>query len=108
VATDDIFAQTSLRLGMPAQPARNLASANAAVLHELASIRFEGNDVPVRLAVRQSEDGMWRGRVHFGAEDTEGERTTAEIFCAATEQDLWESVRDLRDHHLRDLYRSLI
>ena len=69
---------------MPAQPARNLTSANAAVLHELASIRFDGNDVPVRLAVRQSEDGMWRGRVHFGAEDTEGERTTAEIFCAAS------------------------
>lgn len=51
---------------------------------------------------------MWRGRVHFGAEDTEGERATAEIFCAASEQDLWQSVRDLRDHHLRDLYRSLL
>ena len=93
---------------MPAQPARHLAPANTPVVHQLPTIRFDGNEVPVRLAVRQTEDGMWRGRVHFGAEDTEGERATAEIFCAASEQDLWESVRDLRDHHLRDLYRSLI
>ena len=93
---------------MPAQPARSLASANSPVVHELPHIRFDGNDIPVRLAVRQTDDGMWRGRVLFGAEDTEAERATAEIFCAASEQDLWESVRDLRDHHLRDLYRSLI
>jgi len=93
---------------MPAQPARNPASANPPVVHELPAIRFDGNEVPVRLAVRRSEDAMWRGRVHFGAEDTEGERVTAEIFCAATEQELWQSVRDLRDHHLRDLYRSLL
>ena len=44
----------------------------------------------------------------FGAEGTEAERATAEIFCAVSEQDLWQSVRDLRDHHLRDLYRSLL
>jgi hypothetical protein len=44
----------------------------------------------------------------FGAEGTEAERSSAEIFCADAEQDLWQSVRDLRDHHLRDLYRSLI
>ncbi len=93
---------------MPAQPARNPASANPPAVHELPPIRFDGSEVPVRLAVRRSDDGMWRGRVHFGAEDTEGERVTAEIFCAASEQDLWQSVRDLRDHHLRDLYRSLL
>jgi hypothetical protein len=33
---------------------------------------------------------------------------TAEIFFGAMEPDLWDSVRDLRDHHIRDLYRSLI
>lgn len=44
----------------------------------------------------------------FGAEGTEAERSSAEIFCATSEQDLWQSVRDLRDHHLRDLYRSLL
>ena len=93
---------------MPAQPARSAASAQTPVVHELPSVRFDGNDVPVRLAVRRSEDGAWRGRLHFGAEDTEAERATAEIFCAVSEQDLWESVRDLRDHHLRDLYRSLL
>ena len=93
---------------MPAQPARNIPPVNTPVIHELPGIRFDGTDVPVRLAVRRTEDGMWRGRVHFGAEDTEAERVTAEIFCATSEQDLWQSVRDLRDHHLRDLYRSLL
>ena len=32
---------------------------------------------------------------------------TAEIFCAVTEAELWECVQDLREHHLRDLYRSV-
>ena len=44
----------------------------------------------------------------FGNSDTEGERITAEILCATSENDLWQSVRDLHDHHLRDLYRSLL
>ena len=60
------------------------------------------------VTVRRSEDGIWRGRILFGAPDTEAERSTAEIFCASSEPDLWQSVRDLRDHHLRDLYRSLL
>ena len=93
---------------MPALPARNLPQANTPVVHELPPIRFDGATVAVRLAVRRSDDGVWRGRVLFGAEDTEAERATAEIFCAGSEQDLWQSVRDLRDHHLRDLYRSLL
>ncbi|HXF95730.1 MAG TPA: hypothetical protein VNI61_06465 [Gemmatimonadales bacterium] len=94
---------------MPAQPARShLADSRDAVVHDLTPIRFDGQDIPVRLALRQSPDGIWRGRVLFGAPDTELERTTAEIFCATSEQDLWQSVRDLREHHLRDLYRSLL
>ena len=94
---------------MPAQPARHhLTDARDAVVHDLSPIRFDGQDVVVRLAVRQTADGIWRGRVLFGVQDTELERSTAEIFCAATEQDLWISVRDLREHHLRDLYRSLL
>ena len=32
---------------------------------------------------------------------------TGEFLFGGTENELWESVRDLRDHHLRDLYRSL-
>ena len=75
-------------------------------LHDLPPIRFEGMMVSVRLAVRRTEDGIWRARLLFG-EAEDAERTTAEIFCATSEQDLWQAVRDLHDHHLRDLYRSL-
>ena len=93
---------------MPVQPARHLAPALSPVVHELPSIRFDGNEVPVRLAVRQTDDGMWRGRVHFGGGGTEGERAPAEIFCAASGQGLWGAVRGPRGHPLRDFYRSLI
>jgi len=94
---------------MSVQPARYAVPAqHEAVVHDLPPIRFEAQSVAVRLTVRRAEDGVWRGRILFGAEDTEHERSTAEIFCAVSEQDLWVSVRDLRDHHLRDLYRSLL
>jgi hypothetical protein len=63
--------------------------------------------IAVRLAVRRTDDGIWRGRLHFAAANGEAEHVTAEIFAATTEQDLWQAVRDLRDHHLRDLFRSL-
>ncbi|MFI5280228.1 MAG: hypothetical protein ACHQU1_07020 [Gemmatimonadales bacterium] len=78
------------------------------LLHDLPPIRFDGQVVAVRLAVRRdTEDGIWRARLHFAFEGEDSERITAEIFCATTEQDLWLAVRDLRDHHLRDLFRSL-
>jgi len=77
------------------------------VLHDLAPLRYEGTALAVRLAVWRTDDGMWRGRLHFTEAGSEAERVTAEIFCATTEQDLWQAVRDLREHHLRDLYRSL-
>jgi len=94
---------------MPAQPARyNVAHPGEAVVHDLTPLRFDGQEIAIRLNLRRTEDGIWRGRILFGAEDTEAERATAEIFCATSEQDLWQSVRDLRDHHLRDLYRSLL
>lgn len=94
---------------MSAQPARYTpAGAVESVLHDLPPIRFDGQAIEIRLSVRRTEDGIWRGRVLFGAEGTEAERSSAEIFCATSEQDLWQSVRDLRDHHLRDLYRSLL
>ncbi|HUL50199.1 MAG TPA: hypothetical protein VLT79_09320 [Gemmatimonadales bacterium] len=94
---------------MPAQPARySSPDAQEIVVHELPPIRFDAQLIAVRLLVRRSEDGVWRGRMVYGAPDTEAERSTAEIFCAGSEQDLWQSVRDLRDHHLRDLYRSLL
>lgn len=94
---------------MPAQPVRyTVNDPRDAVIHDLTPIRFDGQSIAIRLALRRAEDGIWRGRILFGAEGTEHERATAEIFCATTEQDLWQSVRDLRDHHLRDLYRSLL
>jgi len=94
---------------MPAQPARYPSTETSeAVVHDLPPIRFDGQLIAIRLMVRRTEDTVWRGRVLFGAADTEEERSTAEIFCATSEQDLWQSVRDLRDHHLRDLYRSLL
>ena len=76
------------------------------LLHDLPPIQFEGRSVAVRLAVRRTDDGIWRARLHF-LDEGETERITAEIFCATTEQDLWVAVRDLRDHNLRDLFRSL-
>jgi hypothetical protein len=77
------------------------------LLHDLPPIRFDGHGVSVRLAVRRTGDGIWRGRLHFTDEGADNERVTAEIFAATSEQDLWLAVRDLREHHLRDLYRSL-
>ena len=78
------------------------------VTHELPSLRFDGAQLLVKLSVRQAEDGMWRGRLQFADAGNGVEREPAEIFCAQSQQDLWQSVRDLREHHLRDLYRSLL
>jgi hypothetical protein len=75
--------------------------------HELEPIRCAGHLVNLCITVRRAEDGAWRGRLRFTDPVSSQERTTAEIFCGTSEEALWESVRDLRDHHLRDLYRSL-
>lgn len=77
------------------------------VQHELPPLRYEGSLVTLRLEMRRAEDGTWRGRLLFGADAERPVPTTAEIFCATSEADLWECVRDLREHHLRDLYRSV-
>jgi hypothetical protein len=78
------------------------------VVHELPPFQYEGGLIPVRLELRRADDGTWRGRLLFGpTEDTGVTPSTAEIFCASSESDLWECVQDLREHHLRDLYRSL-
>jgi len=77
------------------------------VHHELDAIRIAGQLVHLSLIIRHADDGAWRGRLRFADPDSMRERETAEIFCAESEADLWESVRVLRDHHRRDLYRSL-
>jgi hypothetical protein len=94
---------------MPVSQVRsNLPDPAEPVLHDLQPLRFDGALVAVRLAVWRSEDGIWRGRLHFLPSIGDPERATAEIFCATSEQDLWQAVRDLREHHLRDLFRSLV
>lgn len=91
---------TSVRYGQP--------DPSEPVIHDLPPVVFGGAPVAMRLSVRRADDGMWRGRLIFGSDDTNPAPQTAEIFCGATEADLWEAVRDLREHHLRDLYRSIV
>lgn len=92
---------------MPGSPVRYGANnPNEPVQHELPPIRYGGELVSLRLEVRRTDDGVWRGRLLFGAGE-DAAAATADIFCAASEHDLWESVFGLRDHHLRDLYRSV-
>ena len=93
---------------MPAHQARyGVQDYGEPVLHELPSMKYGSGEVMVRLAVRRAEDATWRGRLIFGSSDVTDAPATVEIFCAATEADLWQAVHDLRPHHLRDLYRSL-
>lgn len=94
---------------MAANPARfGPSRPTDPVIHELPALRVAGGEVPVRLAAWRSEDGLWRGRLVFGPIEAADTPTTADIFCAPTESDLWQAVRDLREHHVRDLYRSII
>jgi hypothetical protein len=78
------------------------------IVHELPPLRYQGALVPVYLEVRREDDGTWRGRLIFGPTEDTSAPATAEIFCAASEAELWDAVRDLRDHHQRDLYRSIV
>ena len=77
------------------------------VLHNLPAIRVDGRLVAVSLSVREDAARMWRARLQFNDDATGSERATAEIFCGTSEQDLWQSVHGMREHHLRDLFRSL-
>ena len=80
----------------------------APIQHPLDPIRVAGETIYLSLTIRRDDDGVWRGRLRFTNDGDVGrERRTAEIFCGETEEDLWTAVRRLRDHHLRDLYRSL-
>jgi len=78
------------------------------VLHDLNPIRCDDQVVPVRIAVRRTEDGSWRGRLVFGAGDAADLPCTAEIFVGPNETDLWDAVRSLGEYHVCDLYRSLL
>ena len=76
------------------------------VEHELEPVRIADQLVNLQLTVRHAADGAWRGRLRFHSPGTP-DRETAEIFCATSEADLWQSVRALGTHHLRALYLSL-
>src|SRR5688572_16957101 len=76
--------------------------------YSLDPVRVAGLTIHLSLTIRCDEAGAWRGWLRFADDENAGrERRTAEIFCGATEDDLWTAVRQLRDHHIRDLYRSL-
>ena len=76
------------------------------VEHALDPLPIGTRTVGVRLLLRRAPDGAWRGRLRFvspGGREPE----TADIFCAASESELWRAVRALGTHHLRALYLSL-
>jgi hypothetical protein len=93
---------------MPGTPVRYSApDPSEPAIHDLPPLKYEAGPVAVRLEMRRAEDGTWRGRLLFGPTESGSAPATAEIFCAVTESDLWECVHDLREHHLRDLFRSV-
>ena len=93
---------------MQASPLRyGAADPSEPVIHELPPLRYGSDDIPLRLQIRRAADGTWRAKLLFGSDEVGAAPSTAEIFCAETENELWQSVRDLRDHHFRDLYRSI-
>lgn len=93
---------------MPAKPVRyGAANPSEPVVHELPPLKYDGDLIAIRLEVRRAEDGTWLGRLIFGHAGDGSEPATADILCAQSEADLWECLQDLREHHLRDLYRSV-
>jgi len=66
-----------------------------------------GGPADRRLPPVAGRRGLLAALVAIRAADVDAPRETFEIFCGAREQDLWESVQSLREHHFRDLYRSL-
>jgi hypothetical protein len=94
---------------MPGNPVRYGATdPSEPTIHDMPSLRFGADEVSVRIVVRRLEDGTWRARLLFGDGDDRAVPATAEIFYGLSETELWESVTDLREHHLRDLYRSVV
>jgi len=75
--------------------------------YDVDVVRLDGRAVALALLVRRDDDGTWRGRLQFTDQESEAARTTAEIFCGSLEDDVWHSLQGLREHHIRDLYRSL-
>ncbi len=94
---------------MPAQTLRSVLARDSRepVLLDLPPLTYAGHPLAIRLILRLDEQRVWRGRLQFQEAGVDVPRETAEIFRSTHEQELWESVRSLREHHFRDLYRSL-
>lgn len=95
---------------MSAEMARYRAAiSNEPVEYNLSQFIYKGEPIAVSAVIRRNKDGSWRGRIVFGGSESDGGGgvSTAEILYAENEDDLWLCVRDLREHHLRDLYRAV-
>lgn len=93
---------------MTAQPYRSgPIAARDPVVHELPPLRLPDQFIAIHLTVRREDDGTWRARLRFIDPELVA-RETAEIFCAASEAELWEAVRNLPEYHVRALYLSLV
>lgn len=93
---------------MSADPAFTSGARNPEpIIRELHPLRVGPDQIGVRVIASRQEDGSWRGRLVFGAGDLDKCPSTAEILYGGSERDLWQSVLDLRDHHLKDLYRAV-
>jgi hypothetical protein len=93
---------------MPANPVRyGVPNPADPTVHDLTQVRFGAALVHVQVEIRRAEDGTWRGRLLFAGPSAVAPVATGEILFGTTDSELWDAVRDLRDHHLRDLYRSL-
>jgi hypothetical protein len=90
----------TLPFPIPSDPVDGSAS------HVLDGIRIDGMSIGVELWVRPDGQGAWRGRLRFTLPDG-FTRETADIFAGSAVPDLLAAARGLREHHYRDLYRSL-
>lgn len=73
----------------------------------LDTMILDGRGIDVVVWVRRDEGGVWRGGLRFTDSSVGETRRTAEILRGESEAELWHSVRGLRPHHLRDLFRSI-
>lgn len=77
------------------------------VLHELPPLHLANQSITLHLSIRRDDDGGWRAKLRFIDPELRA-LDTAEIFCGASESELWQSVHRLQEHHLRALYLSLL
>ncbi len=93
---------------MTAQPYRSTVhDPRDPVLHDLSPLRLADRHITLQLSMRRSEDGVWWGRLRF-IDDGGREYETAEIVRGGSEEEFWQAVRGLSEHHVRALYLSLV